>query len=460
VNLLNSKDDDYNKKLIRRSKLNILSISIKNVLGIEEKLITPDGNIIEITGGNGKGKTSIIESIKDAFGGGKENTLLRNGTDKGVCEIQLDDLLIRKVHTALASKLTVKGKVFGTDSMAALPSPAKVIRELVTPNSIDPVRLLTSSDKDLITAVMDALPMTADPARISSIVGGSVDIEEGQHALAVIGKFMKMISEERTLVNRDNKTAITMRDQLQATLPAEIPSIDEQRGEIEKKQTAIENIRSSARRVSRRVNVKNAVNIDKAWDDSLEAQEVMKEATAAFEKAKALHISLVESNKEEAENAFNDELNRADDLHEEINEISEAISQTGKLQETKKQVDGYAEQVRVSGKKSQKYTQQLKGFEDYKIELCSDLPIKGLELVDGKLLMNGISFRTLNSAARIDLVIELAKVSAGKLGLILLDNSEMMDNETYKEFIAKAKKTDLTFIIARVDQGASELNIL
>ena len=121
-------------------------------------------------------------------------------------------------------------------------------------------------------------------------------------------------------------------------------------------------------------------------------------------------------------------------------------------------VNGYKSDIKKLSSKSKDYDSQLISLGNLKVDLCSDLPIKGLELKEGKLTMNGTPFSTLNTASRIDLVIELAKLGAGKLGLIVLDNSEHLDTNTYRQFLKKARKTDLQFIVARVTDNELEVH--
>ena len=62
--------------------MRVAHVRISNILGIEEIEFAP-GGFTEVSGGNGAGKTSVLEAIRAALRGGNDATLLRNGADRG-----------------------------------------------------------------------------------------------------------------------------------------------------------------------------------------------------------------------------------------------------------------------------------------------------------------------------------------------------------------------------------------
>ena len=123
------------------------------------------------------------------------------------------------------------------------------------------------------------------------------------------------------------------------------------------------------------------------------------------------------------------------------------------FENTKKQIAGWNDQVKAAQLQSNKMTKALDDLQALKEKLCENLPIEGLEIKDGMLCFNGVQFQTLNTAAKVKLVVKLAELSAGDLGLIVIDNSEALDADTYELFIEEANKSDLMFVVARVTEG-------
>ena len=439
------------------SNLKISKINIHNLLGIEDLEITPTGNIIEVSGRNGRGKSSVLESIKGALGISDYSKLLRNGEETGQVTLDLGDMRLERKYTEKGDKLKLQGKVAGTDSYSNLTAPAKILKGLFNPNSINPLSLLTAKPKELLDAVLMAMPMTVDGEYLYEITEGA-EVDTDEHALVVIDKVTKEIFTERTGVNRDLKTAKTTMEQLEATLPDVIPSTDELEQEIDENTEKMESIKSSARKVGRVVrqqyseliNLKDGeiAEIDGVIDELLLQISELKEAKAELQ-AELRGLSSERDTKAEA--AVEAELGKVDDLQERNQQLSKQMSELGVYSNTQKQVAQWASQVKTAQKKANGLTSSLEKLQEYKEKLCEDLPIDGLEIKDGNLYYNDVLFETLNTAAKVTLVIELAKLSAGDLGIVVIDNSEHLDTDTYKAFIKEAAKTDLQFIVSRVD---------
>ncbi len=439
------------------SKLNLVSISINNVLGIQEMEIKPNGNIVEISGRNGQGKTSIMEGIKDALGVSDYSQLLRNGESKGKTVLDLGDMVITKNYKPNGETTKLEAKVAGVDAMTSVSKPASVIKTLINPNSVDPVRLLTSKPKDLVDAVLGALPMTVTAKRMEDIFGSGLEYDIDEHALVVLSKQTARIMNERKLVNRDGKTFKTTADQLRATLPDNIPVTQELEDQINENLEKIEGIRGSARKAGREARAAFFEDITDTKDEIAELDNYIEDLEVKLNTAKLLLAEkgaklegLITAQTDASERATEAELDKADGYQNHNVELSNEISSLKVYENTSSQVRDYDSKIAEVTKKSNAMTNQLKQIDQYKSDLCQDLPIKGLEITDGKLSMDGIPFETMNTASRVDLVIELAKLSSGKLGLVILDNSEMLDSETYELFLEKASKTDLTFVVGRV----------
>lgn len=427
-------------------KLNVAGIKITNMLGIQELELHPDGNVIQISGGNGRGKTSILESIKAALGVSSYSNLVRNGETQGEVVIDLNDLVIKKkFKSGGTDTLTVQGRVAGTDSMSNISSPAKVLKGLIAPNSVDPLQLLSAKPKDLLDAVLNAIPMEVEQDKFSAIVGGR-KINIDRHALITIADAQKVISEERRDVNRDLKNAKITMEQLQDTLPDELPDTTEIHTEIESNLEIIESIKSESRKVGRAVRQQYSEEIS-GLDGEIEELE---EALAELKSKKAV---LVREQELKVEQAVEEVLSKEDDLHAANDRLQQQLQSMAVFDNTNKQIAGWGDKVKASQVESNKMTKALEDLQAYKEELCKDLPIEGLAIQDGMLHFNGVPFQTLNTAAKIKLVVKLAEMSSGDLGIIIIDNSENLDEETYKMFLAEAAKTDLLFCVSRVTEG-------
>jgi chromosome segregation ATPase len=432
------------------SNLKINKINISNLLGIEEMELTPEGNVIQILGHNASGKSSVLESIKDSLGISDYTALLRNGCDKGSVTLDLGDMVLSKTHTGKGGKVSLKGRVAGTGSMSNISSPAAVIKKLINPNSVNPLSLLSAKPKELLDVVLSSIPMQVDADMIAGITSEPYK-STGEHALIEIAKIHKSIFEERTGLNRDLKTAKTTMEQLEGTLPSEIPNTTDIESEIARNQEAIEKVTSNARKAARAV---RSEYTDKINELEIQAESIEEEISELQYQLTQIgnKLDVLENERDiKAEAASDKELDKSRELQDRNTQLSKQMSELGVYSNTLKQVKSYQSQVRNLQHEANAATSSIEALQAYKQSLCDDLPIDGLEITDGRLSFNGVPFETLNTASKVKLVIELAKLGAGDLGVVIIDNSENLDSKSYAEFIKQAKKTDLQFIVARVE---------
>lgn len=437
------------------SELNVVGIDLKNVLGIQELSIKPDGNIIEISGGNGQGKTSILEGVKAALGLSEHSSLIRNGEKKAEIVLDLGDMLIKKTYTASGAKVDVQGRVMGTDELTSLGKPAAILKNLINPNAVDPVRLLTARPKELLDHVLQAIPMKVSADRMSVITGRDY-AQNDNHALAVIGAEVKDFTEKRRDTNRDLKSANTTIEQLEGTITDEA-DIDDLKDQITENNSAIDKLKTNAGRAARTAGREFKPKIAEKDELIQEIKDKILDLQCDLDDAENARTILVKEKELKEEAAFDREMAKEGEYLRANERLHEDISRAAVHNNTRTQVAKWREDALALGKQVNAHNKALTELQAYKEELCENLPMEGLELTDGMLSMNGIPFGQMNTAARVDLVIELAKLTSGKLGIVVLDNSENLDPETYALFLEKAAATDLTFVVARVTEG--ELNI-
>lgn len=472
--------------------MKLIGFEIKNILGVSELKHTVDGNVVEISGKNGQGKTSSLEAIKDALGASSVSHLIRNGEEVGEVVLDFEDAkVIRKHKPNATGKTTVKARVGNSDKFGNITSPASFVKSMVNANSIDPARLLTAKPKELVDVVLNSMPIQADKQRIFNITGKDFDVSG--HALTTISNIGKVIFDERTGINREGKQLHSTIAQLKATLPEEIQTEAEIQAEIDAIQdeniSINESFNSARADVDADIKAKEKeiqAEIDAAKDEAAaigqDVANYTRECEAEIERLQRLiqdkkdEITSYSESKQDEVNAVynkagelatskenleqerenrqieidNQVIKQQEDNNRKLNEANERMKQAAVVANTYSNIVKNEEELGQKTAKSNSLGEQLKMLNEYKQELCDSLPIPGLELQEGQLYMNGISFETLNTAERMNVVVKLAELNAGSAGVIVLDNTEMMDSGTYQEFINSAAETDLVFIVGRV----------
>lgn len=82
----------------------------------------------------------------------------------------------------------------------------------------------------------------------------------------------------------------------------------------------------------------------------------------------------------------------------------------------------------------------------------SSLPVQGLSIQDGEILLDGIPFPRLNRAKQIALAVEVAKLRTGETPLVCLDGLENLDQERFKLLTEALAEADLQAIITTVSE--------
>lgn len=470
--------------------MKVQRVKISNILGVES-LEFDTGRVTVIEGANGVGKSSVLEALKSCLLGGHNASLLRQGADKGETVLLLDDdLEIRKTVTPSGSTLKVTHPEFGPISKGQT-----YLQKLADALSVNPVEFLTASDKERVSLLLEAIPMRVTEEQIAEAVPENcrplvAGISTDAHALEVIAAVGKELYGQRTGVNRAAKEKRATASQLRETLPEEPESGDwSQEFEARKSeylalQTAaqqkVADIKEGAQKLIEAANDAEratTARIEKELSDKtgqLKAEAAAKiqaiqqqladavlkletEADGAISSARAA----AEERREAARQGKDRSLAEAQAEYESLNQpLTEALTRAKTMLEQQTKARTTVELIdRLEGEAgrleetSEALTRALANLEALKGNLLESLPVKGLEIRDGSIYLDGIPFDRVNTAKQIQLAIEVAGLRAGSLGLVCVDNLEHLDPDTFKAFVKAAQKSKLQFVVSRVTQG-------
>lgn len=184
--------------------MRILQLHSENVKRIKAVDITPADDVIVLSGKNGEGKTSVLDSIWLALqyrAASKDNpSPLRAGEDKGLVTIDLGDYIVTRKFTQAGTTLEVK-----TPDGSKISSPQKLLDGMIGDLSFDPWEFARKSDADQRKMLGDVL---------YAITGGKVDLAsfELRHQEAF---------DRRTDANREKKRLITILTSMRPPIDAD-----------------------------------------------------------------------------------------------------------------------------------------------------------------------------------------------------------------------------------------------
>lgn len=426
--------------------IKVSKIKISNILGIEDLELEP-GRFTAIVGRNGSGKTSTLEAIKAALRGGHDATLLRNGAESGEVVLVLDD------GTEIGKRITAKGSsaVFSGPDGKRSSKPAESIKQLIDALSVNPIEFLSVPRKQQISALLEAMPMTADLARLRELSGMTLaDDLADMHALDVIEAVRKQVFDERTGTNRAVKEKEATINQLLGTIPEALAGLVGGEDEIQARIAEAEGVRDAELgRIATKLS-----GMEAEWETNLayieQKMQALRDEQAALLEKRATVRQAAEKQRAKAGSDFAEARRPLDEQLAVIRSNRDAEAKARATRETAEAMQEEADQLREDAAKQ---TAALEKLEAYKAELLAGLPIPGLEVRDGEIWFRGVLFDRLNSAEQVKVAVEVAKLRAGQLGLVCVDGIERLDGPAFEDFKAAAIESGLQLVVTRVGDG-------
>lgn len=142
--------------------MKIVRLTAENVKRLVAVEIAPDGNVVVIAGKNGQGKTSVLDSIWYALGGGPAargtSKPIRDGQDHAQVTLDLGEIVVtRKWQDGAKSTLTVESK-----DGARFTSPQAMLDALVGRLSFDPLAFAQQDERTQLTSLLELVELPFD----------------------------------------------------------------------------------------------------------------------------------------------------------------------------------------------------------------------------------------------------------------------------------------------------------
>ncbi|UNY40525.1 DNA recombination/repair protein [Pararheinheimera phage vB_PsoM_KLER1-1] len=441
--------------------IHISKIRISNVLGIDELELTPGAILNVISGKNGKGKTSILEAIKACLKGGHDATLLRAGAEEGEIVLELDDG--RSIEKSIKPDKSVTN-VRGLDGKK-MTSPASVVSQMADLLSINPVEFLSAGSKQRTEILLQAMPIELDATKLLSLLPdmmAETAFDTSGHPLEVIARVAKAAYDERTGINRSEKDKTATMTQLQASLGGDKPAIDESR--LTELEQFVDNsgaaLQTQLNKIDARLSEYSTTRDVKISEATRIRDEAISAAHAAFSQSVAAARSEYDDVSAKAATAREQARQKHEAAtvaqREELTTLRNEITLNAQQAQQRQMVQQFREEAFNLRKQSAALTKALEDIEAYKSSLIAQLPIDGLEVRDGEIYRHGVAFDRLNTAQKVLIAIEVAKLRAGQLPVVCCDGLELMDSETFGEFCKQAEDAGIQLFITRVSDGELE----
>lgn len=191
--------------------MKIIQFTCENVKKLTAVRITPEGNLVQITGKNGQGKSSVLDAIFWALAGtaNVQSQPVRQGADSAKIELALGDG--KTVELFVERKLSVDGNhppiIVRSPDGARYPSPQKMLDDLLGALTFDPLLFMREGGRGQFGILRKLVRLDVDPEEID--------------------KENKADFDKRTLVNRDARAVRAQADGIKVTAGLPQAPIDE-----------------------------------------------------------------------------------------------------------------------------------------------------------------------------------------------------------------------------------------
>lgn len=463
-------------------------IHIKNLFGISETEL--DGRSIEVTGSNGVGKTSIIDSIKYALtNDSSRDYVIKNGESEGEIFIETDTGLTidrkKRVNQADYKNIRQDGK--------PVQSPEAFVRELFTPLQIDPVKFTQMSRQEQNRIILDLIEFDWDlnwiKEKFDEIPQG---VDYRQNILQVLNDIQSekgVYFQTRQDINREirNKTAFI--SDIAKDIPQGFQAEKWEAYDLSEAYTKITKAQEYNSRIERAKLFKDSYD-NKIRGYQAEMEIAVSNLKSAITAEREQLTSEIERKKAEIK-AAEDKLNSLSDKIADKTKIfeSEYREKVAKLDSDikvaneyigKQAVDISAMQTEVKTAEEMKkhlneyrrmksMQDELEALEEHskaltsKIELARELPgeilktatipVKGLTVKDGIPLINGLPVSNLSEGEQLQLCVDVALSKPNSLQIILIDGAEKLSEKNRLALYEKCKEKGLQFIATRTTDG-------
>jgi energy-coupling factor transporter ATP-binding protein EcfA2 len=412
--------------------LKIVKLVAENVKKLTAISITPQGNVVQITGRNGSGKTSTLNSIWWALAGATnvQSAPIRKGQEKATIKLDLGEVIVTRTFAKNDDGTARTSITVENAEGARFPSPQRMLDSLLGSLTFDPLHFARMKPKDQFDALAAFVP-SIDFGRIEGL--NRTDFEKRtavkRRARDLAGQ-VTAIEIPETIPERVDESALV----------DELAAVGKHNGDIEARQAR----REAASRDVERLREESAAETQRADDLRRQAAEADTKAAGLLARADELAEKLATAP------ALDEPKDQA-----EIRRRLDDAKRTNALLDRAARRDQLKEEQRTAEAEAQALTDRIQGRDREKQEAiaAAKLPVDGLGFGPDCITLNGLPFDQASDAEQLRTSIAVAMASNPKLRVILVRDGSLLDDNGWKLLAEMADAADCQVWIESVNSS-------
>lgn len=420
--------------------LKIIRLIAENVKKLRAIQITPEGHIVQISGPNAAGKTSVLDAIWYALGGGQAlpEEPIRKGAARGEIHLDLGEMIITRTFTRKGSYL----KVISKDGLE-WKSPQKVLDQLIGKLSFDPLafaRLDEAKQRELLLSLV-TIPLSRDHLQRMS----GMPVQRNGDPINAMNTVYKALYDQRADHNRNVKrieaaiASVEIPQGMEDVQPMSASQLVAERRELEAANASNESARRELLDLEQKNKAlkENKEQLECRKQDLLrQIQEIDAAITETEYLIQASEAGLLQA-AEATRNLVDHDFSEIDARIAQADEVNRIAGEVAKRKSLQEELD-------QEQKEASECTAKLEAIGRYKTQLMeqTNFPIKGLDFRAGKVVYNGVPIGQASGAEKLRVGMAIAMAFNPKLRIIRIEDGSLLDKQSWRVIEEMAQQGD------------------
>lgn len=423
--------------------INLVAENVKKIIAID---IKPKGNLVEISGKNGSGKTSTLDSIWWALSGAAniQGNPIRKGEDTAVIKLDFGEFKVTRTFSRLEKHTTSSIKIEDAKG-TAIRSPQTMLDKLLGELSFDPLAFARMTKKEQFEQLKRFVP----------------DVD-----FAAIEKAQQEDYDLRTNVNRKAHEAKVLADKIEVAVEA---------GEVEVDEALLVQELEKAGKFNADLETRKANRAKLAQEAASKRKEVAGITQGIHDKNEQIERLKSEINAmrgqittlEDEAVKIDEKLAAAKPLPEPI-DTSTITADIAKARESNKkfallrQKNSHLADAHQYKEESDQITTRMNARETEKRSKIAQakLPVPGLGFGDNEILIDDVPFNQASDAEQLKVSIAMAMALNPQIRVIRVRDGSLLDTDAMAMLAKMADDKDYQVWIERVGEGGPSAIIL